>query len=46
LNSSPIAGLMYTDTTVVSGQTYFYAVTAVNSAGNSVPSNEVPASIP
>ena len=46
LNSSPISGLTYTDTTVVSGQTYFYVVTAVNSAGNSVPSNEVPASIP
>ncbi len=46
LNPSPVSALTYTDTTVVSGLTYFYVVTAVNSAGNSPNSNEVPASIP
>lgn len=33
----------YNDTTVASGQTYYYAVTAVNSIGQSQPSNEVTA---
>jgi hypothetical protein len=46
LNSSPISGLTFTDSSVSSGQTYFYVVMAVNSAGNSPPSNEVPVSIP
>ncbi|MGI0088651.1 MAG: fibronectin type III domain-containing protein, partial [Nitrosotalea sp.] len=30
----------YTDTTVTNGQTYYYKVTAVNSVGESTPSNE------
>ena len=46
LNPSPVSVLTYTDTGVSSGQTYFYVVTAVNSGGNSPPSNEVPATIP
>ena len=46
LNPSPLPGLTYTDTAVSSGQTYFYVVTAVDSGGNSPPSNETPASIP
>ena len=46
LNSPPVSGLTYTDTAVSSGQTYFYVVTAVDSGGNSPPSNEIPASIP
>lgn len=33
----------YTDGTVTAGQTYFYTVTSVNSAGESIPSNEVSA---
>jgi hypothetical protein len=46
LNPSPLPGLTYTDTNLTSGQTYFYVVTAVDSGGNSPPSNEIPASIP
>jgi hypothetical protein len=46
LNSSPISGTSYMDTNVVSGQTYFYVVTAVNSAGSSGDSNEATAPIP
>jgi hypothetical protein len=33
LNSSPITGTTYVDTTVQAGQTYYYAVTAVTSNG-------------
>jgi hypothetical protein len=33
LNSSPNPTTAYTDTTVASGQTYYYAATSVNSAG-------------
>jgi hypothetical protein len=33
----------YNDTTVTNGQTYYYCVAAVNVAGESGPSNEVPA---
>ncbi len=33
LNSSPITGTKYVDTTVQAGQTYYYAVTAVASTG-------------
>ena len=36
----------YNDTNVVSGQTYMYYVTAINSAGESNPSNEVQATLP
>jgi hypothetical protein len=47
LNGSLIALLTYTDTTVVSGQTYFFVTTAVDGSGNeSVFSNEVTAAIP
>lgn len=38
--------LTYTDTAVVAGTTYWYEVTAVNSAGESGPSNEVSATVP
>lgn len=33
LNSSPVAGTTYTDTTVQNGVTYYYVVTAVNNTG-------------
>ncbi len=47
INSSLVPALAYTDTTVVSGTTYFYVTTAVDSSGNeSVNSNEVSAPIP
>jgi Abnormal spindle-like microcephaly-assoc'd, ASPM-SPD-2-Hydin len=47
LNSTPNAGLTYTDMTVLAGQTYFYVVTAVSSTGmESVVSNEVAVTIP
>jgi len=36
-----VTSLTYTDTAVVSGQTYYYEVTATNSIGSSAPSNEV-----
>ena len=38
--------LNYVDNTVVGGNTYYYEVEAVNSAGESGPSNEVTAVIP
>jgi fibronectin type 3 domain-containing protein len=38
--------LTYTDSTVLSGTTYYYEVTAVNSAGESPKSNEAIAVIP
>jgi hypothetical protein len=46
VNPSPVTGATYTDTTVVSGQTYFYVATAVDSGEQSVDSNEVQAVIP
>ena len=47
LNSSPVQGVTYTDTTVQSGQTYFYVTAAVDSSGNqSAYSNQVQAVIP
>jgi hypothetical protein len=47
LNSTPNAGLTYTDSTVAAGQTYFYVVTAVDSSGNeSVVSNEAAVTVP
>jgi Cep192 domain 4/HYDIN/CFA65/VesB-like, Ig-like domain len=33
LTAAPVSGLQFTDTSVVSGETYVYAVTAVNSSG-------------
>jgi fibronectin type 3 domain-containing protein len=47
LNSSPVNAQTYTDTTVQSGLTYYYVVTAVNSSGvESSYSNQVSAVIP
>jgi fibronectin type 3 domain-containing protein len=47
INSSLVAGVTYTDTTVQAGQTYYYVTTAVNSAGaQSTYSNQVSAAIP
>jgi hypothetical protein len=47
INSSLIAALNYTDSTVQSGITYYYVTTAVDSSGNeSVFSNQVSATIP
>jgi fibronectin type 3 domain-containing protein len=47
VNSSLVSGLTYTDTSVVSGTTYYYVTTAVDSNGSeSTYSNEVSAPIP
>jgi fibronectin type 3 domain-containing protein len=47
INSSLVAGSTYTDSTVVSGQTYYYVTTSVDSSGvESLNSNEVQAVIP
>ena len=47
LNSTPDAGTSYVDSTVVSGSSYFYVTTAVDSSGvESAFSNEAPATIP
>jgi carboxypeptidase family protein len=47
INSALVPTLAYTDATVVSGTTYYYVATAVDSSGNeSVYSNEVSAPVP
>ena len=47
LTSSPVTGLTYTDTTVQSGQVYYYVTTAVDGSGNQSDfSNQVQATIP
>jgi hypothetical protein len=47
LNSTPNTSLSYTDGSVLSGQTYYYVVTAVDATGaESVVSNEVQVIIP
>ena len=46
LNAAPVSSLTYTDTTVASGQSYFYVVTAVDAGQQSGDSNEVSVSIP
>ena len=47
INSSLVAALNYTDSTVQSGTTYYYVTTAADSSGNeSVFSNQVSATIP
>jgi ribosomal protein S8E len=48
LNSSPINGIKYCDSTVQAGQTYYYVVTAVasNDVTQSADSNEVSATVP
>ncbi|MGD0957536.1 MAG: hypothetical protein ABR953_12015 [Candidatus Acidiferrales bacterium] len=47
LTSTPVSAVQYTDTTVQSGQTYFYVVTAVDSSNDeSAFSNQAVAAIP
>jgi Abnormal spindle-like microcephaly-assoc'd, ASPM-SPD-2-Hydin len=46
LNSSPVTALTYTDSTVTSGDQYFYVVTAVDGSEASGDSNEVSVTIP
>ena len=47
INSSPDSAVVYVDSTVVSGATYSYAVTSVDSSGvESVDSNEITVTIP
>ena len=46
VNSSPITGLAYTDSTVQNGLTYYFVTTAVDPNGESIFSNQVPAIIP
>jgi hypothetical protein len=47
LNSTPIAATAYVDTTVQTGQTYYYVVTSVDSSGvESTDSSEVSATVP
>jgi len=47
LNTVPVPGTNYVDSTVQPGQTYFYMTRAVNAKGReSTPSNEVRADIP
>jgi fibronectin type 3 domain-containing protein len=47
INSSLVAGSTYTDSTVVSGNTYYYVTASVDTSGiESLDSNEVQAVIP
>jgi hypothetical protein len=47
ITPSPVVGLAYTDLTVIDGQSYDYAVTAVNASGNeSVYSQDVQINVP
>jgi fibronectin type 3 domain-containing protein len=47
INSSLVGGVSYSDSSVQSGQTYYYVATSVDASGTeSVYSNEVPATIP
>lgn len=47
VNTSPITGLTYTDTTVQAGQTYYYVAKSADASGNeSGPSTEAAAVIP
>jgi len=47
INTSLVTGTSYTDATVVSGQTYFYETTSVDSSGVESPSsNAVQVTIP
>ncbi len=47
LNASPLLLMLFTDTQVQAGQTYYYSATSVNASGaESGPSNQVTAVIP
>lgn len=46
VKSSAVAGTSYVDSGVVSGQTYYYVVTAVSNTGESVYSNQAVAAVP
>jgi fibronectin type 3 domain-containing protein len=46
LNPSPVTTLTYTDSSVTSGDQYFYVVTAVDGSEASSDSNEVSVTIP
>jgi fibronectin type 3 domain-containing protein len=46
VNSTPVAGLAYTDSTVQNGLTYYFVTTAVDPGGESIFSNQVTAIIP
>ena len=47
LNSAPITGTSYTDTTVQAGTTYFYIAKSISASGAlSVASNEISATVP
>jgi len=47
LTSAPVPAIQYTDTTVQSGNTYFYVVTSVDSSNDeSAFSNEAVATVP
>ena len=46
LNSSPISGTTYMDTTVTPGQNYYYTVEAVDPGGSSAPTNETQGDVP
>lgn len=47
LNAAPVTSIVYTDSTVSGGATYYYVVTAVDSSGNeSIYSNEARAVVP
>jgi hypothetical protein len=47
LNVAPITGVSYTDSAVIAGQTYYYAVTVIDILGNeSAFSNQVAALVP
>jgi hypothetical protein len=47
VNSAPVVGVTYTDTTVQSGETYYYVATAIDNSNNeSVYSNQAQAAVP
>jgi fibronectin type 3 domain-containing protein len=43
---SGLPATLYTDNTAEAGATYFYVVTAVNTGGESAPSNEITVAVP
>ena len=46
VNSAPVTGLAYADSSVQNGLTYYFVTTALDSNGESIFSNQVPAVIP